>query len=118
MVGRGWHADSELPDSDDHDGDDYDGDDHDGDDDYNGDDYDGDDHDGDDDYNGDEYDGDEHDDGDYKMITIFRPELRFARKVLMPWLVSKRKQPNERGRKMMTPAAFSKASLKSWLHRN
>ena len=95
----GWHADSELPDGDDHDGDDYDGDDHDGD----------------DDPNSDEYDGD-----DYKMITIFRPELRFARKVLMPWLVRKRKQPNERGQKMtmMAPAAFSKASLKSWLHWN
>ena len=104
MVGRGWHADSELPDSDDHDGDDYDGDDHDGD----------------DDYNGDEYDGDEHDDGDNKMITMFRPELRFARKVLTPWLVSKQKQPNERGwtMTMMTPATFSKASLINWLHRN
>ena len=72
MAGGGWEADFELPDGG--------GDGHDGD----GGHCDGDGHDG------DGHDGNGHDDdGDDKMVTLFRPELRFVREVLRPWLVSK-----------------------------
>ena len=65
LAGGGWKGDFQLPDGDGHDGD------------------------------GDHCDGFlgpiclEPGDGDDKIVTIFRPDLRFAKEFLRPWTLSK-----------------------------